>query len=272
MPRARSLLRIRMWPALAILPFAPPALAAAEPAAAPPENSCVDCHRDPDFIVTNNKLYDYYQQWSGSIHEQEGVTCDECHGGNARSADADAAHADGVRSSDPASGIYFENVPETCGRCHEGVLAGFRESSHFEHVEEDPGEEQGPTCVTCHGSVDSAVLNVNTVVAACARCHNEESDNHPEHPGKAREVLNRFLSIQRFYRYITIRAEPEEAQVFFADLEPRLAKLAVTWHTFDLDAIEAETAAVLARMKAKREEIRARRRAERAAGAAEGPR
>jgi hypothetical protein len=255
--------RLLVWPALAVALLAPPELAAAppQPAAASVENTCEGCHRNPDFLVTNKQLYDYYQQWNGSLHQQEEVTCDDCHGGDARAADKETAHADGVRASDPASGIHFKNIPETCGTCHDEILEGFRHSSHFEHVEKQKGSEQGPTCVTCHGSIDSEVLNVSTVVEACARCHNTENDNHPENPEKARILLSRFLSIQRFYRYITIRAESEEARVFFTALDPMLRKLSVTWHTFDLDAIDAETEAVLALMKGKRNEIRSRRRA-----------
>jgi hypothetical protein len=226
-----------------------------------PENSCERCHRDPDFLVTNKKLYDYYQEWRVSIHQQEEVGCDDCHGGNARAANKVEAHADGVRASDPASGIHYKNIPDTCGTCHSEILEGFRTSEHFEHVEKKKEIEQGPTCVTCHGSIDSEVLSVNTVAESCARCHNAENGNHPDNPERASAVLNRFLSIQRFYRYITIRAEPEEARTFFESIDPRIQHLSVTWHGFDLDEIDKETSAVLALMKAKRDEIRARRAA-----------
>jgi hypothetical protein len=37
------------------------------------------------------------------------------------------------------------------------------------------------------------------------------------------------------------------------------ACLVVTWHTFGLEAIERETAVVLAALKAKRDELRSRR-------------
>ena len=43
------------------------------------EESCITCHRDPDFLVTNRKLYDYYQDWKLSIHAQEDITCSDCH-------------------------------------------------------------------------------------------------------------------------------------------------------------------------------------------------
>jgi len=223
------------------------------------DNSCERCHSDPDLLVRNKKLYDYYQEWSRSIHHQEGVTCDDCHGGDPTAPDKETAHGAGISEADPASGIYFKNIPDTCGTCHDAILAGFSESNHFRHVEKKRGEEQGPTCVTCHGSIDSEVLDVNTVAAACERCHNQKTENHPENPERAREILNRFLSIQRFYRYITVRAQPEEARAFFAMIDPKMRELSVTWHTFDLEKIDKKTAEVLTAMKDKRDEIRGRR-------------
>jgi Cytochrome c3 len=230
-----------------------PVVAADEP------NSCETCHSNPDFLVTNKKLYDYFQEWSASVHKQEGVSCDDCHGGDPRAGDAAKAHAAGVKASDPASGIYYKNVPETCGSCHDEILAGFRKSEHFEHVAKKKNtDEQGPTCVTCHGSINSSILDVNSVAEACARCHNEKSDNHPENPEKARAALNRFLSIQRYYRYIGVRAEPDEAREFFRKMDPQIESLSEIWHTFDLKRIDQATEEVLGRMKAKREEIRKR--------------
>jgi nitrate/TMAO reductase-like tetraheme cytochrome c subunit len=225
-------------------------------------DSCVDCHSNADFLVTNKQLYDYFQEWRGSVHAQDGMSCDDCHGGNDEAADKEGAHGDGVRSSDPASGIYYRNIPDTCGTCHEEILEGFLTSNHFKHVEKKKqNDEQGPTCVTCHGAIDSEVLNVNTVADACARCHNAETDNHPDHPEKAKAILNRFLSIHRFYRYITIRAEPVEAKQFFEGINPRLERLSVTWHTFDLEKIDQGTTELLTLLKAKRDEIRSRRAA-----------
>jgi hypothetical protein len=223
-------------------------------------SSCEDCHSDADFLVTNKQLYDYYQEWTASIHKQEEVSCDDCHGGNAEASGKVEAHGDGVRASDPASGVYYKNIPDMCGGCHEEILEGFRSSDHFEHVEKKKkNDDQGPTCVACHGSINSEILNVNSVAAACERCHNQERDNHPENPEKARDILNRFLSIHRFYRYITVRAEPAEAKAFFGELDPRIQQLSVTWHTFDLDAIDKGTAEVLTLLKAKRDELRKRR-------------
>ena len=65
-------------------------------------DSCVDCHRDPKFLVTNRKLYDYYQQWKASVHTQEGLSCADCHGGDPAKKDKDAAHGGKLGESDAA--------------------------------------------------------------------------------------------------------------------------------------------------------------------------
>ncbi len=225
------------------------------------KDSCVECHQNPDFLVTNKKLYDYYEQWSESVHKQEDVSCTDCHGGNPEFPGKGKAHGKGVGVSDAASGIFYKNIPETCGTCHEDVLDGFQESEHFQHIKKSGDEKQGPTCVTCHGSINVGILDVNSVEAACARCHTEERDNLPENPAKAKRILNRFLAIHRFYRYISIRIEPEEARDFFLAVDKRQAKLSVTWHTFDLDQIEKETDELLAVLKAKRDELQKKSKA-----------
>jgi len=97
--------------------------------------------------------------------------------------------------------------------------------------------------VTCHGSINSAVLHVNSVAVACARRHNEERTRHPDDPEKARAVSKRLLSIQRFYRYIAARTEPGAARDFFREIDSQT------------DQASDE---VLVRRKAKRDEIRAR--------------
>jgi len=223
--------------------------------AADTDDSCVRCHSNPDFLVTNKKLYDYFQDWKDSIHGQEDVTCSDCHGGNPGAADKETAHGGNLEASDSVSAVNFRNIPKTCGNCHEEIYEGFRKSEHFGHVVAKKQEAQGPTCVTCHGSINVAVLNVNTVEETCSRCHNAESENEPEVPERARSLLNRFLSIHRYYRYITVRGDPADTKDFFDAVDAQVRALSVTWHTFDLDEIEEKTEAVLESVRAKREEV-----------------
>jgi nitrate/TMAO reductase-like tetraheme cytochrome c subunit len=219
------------------------------------KDSCVECHSKASFLVTNKKLYDYFQRWSTSIHKQESVTCVDCHGGNREAPGKDRAHGGDLDEADADSAVNFRNIPKTCGGCHEDIYEGFRDSTHFEHLVEKDQEDQGPTCVTCHGSINVAVLNVNTVEETCRNCHNEETQNSPENAQGARALLGSFLSIHRYYRYITKRGDPAETKRFFEEFDAQIHDLTVTWHTFDLDAIGEKTEAVLQKLRMKREEV-----------------
>lgn len=222
-------------------------------------DSCVDCHSNPDFLVTQKQLYDYFQDWTRSIHRQEGVTCDDCHGGNSELADKKAAHGRQVTGqSQIASAVNFRNIPDTCGECHEDIRDGFLESDHYDHLLKKKQGKQGPSCVTCHGSINVAVLDVNTVKKACERCHSEETNNHPDIPAEATDVLSHLLSINRLYRYVRIRGDPIETRDFFETLDTRMHDFSVLWHTFDLPKIETEVHAIVSLLKQKRGEIRAR--------------
>lgn len=226
-------------------------------AAADAKSSCIKCHSDPDFHVTAKKLYDYFQEWEISVHRQEGVGCEDCHGGNPDVSDKKGAHGTEVSSGMTAGGaVSFENIPSTCGTCHDDIYEGYLQSDHFDHLLDKKQEKQGPNCVTCHGSMNATVLNVNNVKNACGQCHNEETANHPDIPDKASDILNRFLSINRFYRYIGIRGDPAETRAFFAVMDQRISDLSTLWHTFDLPKIDKETQFVLNLLKTKREEVR----------------
>jgi hypothetical protein len=246
------------WSAVALALFLLP-FAGASPSAADTKNTCVECHSNPDFLVTANKLYDYFQEWEKSIHSQEDVTCDDCHGGNPEAADKKAAHGVEVAGGLTAgSAVSFENIPATCGECHVDIYEGYRESDHADHLREKKQEKQGPNCVTCHGSINVTVLNMGTVKKTCEQCHNAETGNHPDLPAQASDILNRLLAIQRYYRFVGRRGDPEEVRAFFGVMDQRISDLSVIWHTFDLPKIDKETRFVLDLLKTKRAEIRAR--------------
>lgn len=244
---------IQFWPALFIASaafiFVETALAAEQ------ADSCVDCHGQESFLVTNKKLYDYFKQWETSVHRQEGVTCVDCHGGNPKVRDKDAAHGTDLAGSKASSAVNFRNIPRTCGECHKDVFRGFRESAHYEHLIAKDQEQQGPTCVTCHGSINVAVLNVNTVESTCAKCHNEKTENGVENPKRARDLLNHFLAVHRYYRYISVRLDSPDSKDYLKQIDKQLHELSIAWHTFDLDEIERQTDTILASLKEKREEV-----------------
>ena len=232
-------------------------LPAPEAGAAGTKESCVVCHSDPDFLVRNKKLYDYFRDFSLSTHSQEGVTCSDCHGGNPKAGDKEGAHKGTIMNpSDPRSPINYRNVPQTCAKCHDDVFESFRGSPHFKHLKAMDKDVQGPNCVTCHGSVNLTVLNVNTVRAACERCHNKQRKILPEVPDKAEAVLHDLLSVSRYYQFIATREAPEDIRAFFKKVDPIVKDLTLQWHTFDLESVEAKTRELLVLLKKKRSELR----------------
>ena len=228
----------------------------AQAPARPQVDSCSACHSDSKFFVQNKKLYDYFQSWKDSIHKQEGVTCADCHGGNPKAKTKEAAHGnEALRSSDASSPINYRNIPATCAKCHRKIYEEYRESEHFKHLKAAAQDEQGPNCVTCHGSLNTTVLTVANVRKTCQQCHNKETDNSPEIPAQAEEVLNNFLSIHRYYRFIATRSTPEDAKSFFQFVDPVIKRLNAEWHTFDIDTIDEKTHDLVQFMKVRRNDL-----------------
>ncbi len=129
-------------------------------AAQQPEIVCIQCHS-----TMPGKLGEPVKLWRGSIHAENGIACNACHGGDP----ADAANA-----MSPARGFLGAPketaIPDFCGRCHVGVKNDYLASAHGRAL-----GRGGPTCVTCHGNhlVLKASLNLINE-QSCSRCHSFE--------------------------------------------------------------------------------------------------
>lgn len=222
------------------------------------ETSCVECHSKDDFMVTNPKLYQYFEQWRLSVHGQEEVTCSECHGGDPTAATKATAHQGHMDAASEDSPVGYRNVAETCGACHKRVYQSYLESAHHKNLQKAGREHESPTCVTCHGSVNTTVLNVNTVAKTCRNCHNVETDNHPDVPEKAERLLSQFLSIHRFYRFFTVKGREFYSWELFQKVGNETRDLAVQWHTLELEEVRHQTRELLEFLKITRNDIRNR--------------
>jgi cytochrome b subunit of formate dehydrogenase len=97
------------------------------------------------------------------------ATCTDCHG----------AH-DLKDRLDPASPIFRSNIPATCGKCHYGVFAIFRDSAHGTAFSR--GVPDAPGCTDCHGEHDirqaadpgSSVSFAAISQKTCPSCHAAE--------------------------------------------------------------------------------------------------
>jgi hypothetical protein len=152
-------LRVQLYaiPLLALITSLPPSAAFALETAEP---VCIECH---------SKLPEKYSRpvtlWRGSIHAENGIFCNGCHGGDPK----DAANA-----MSPARGFLGAPketaVPSFCGRCHVGVFKDYLASAHGRML-----GKGGPTCVTCHGNHQVVKASIELInEKSCSRCHSFE--------------------------------------------------------------------------------------------------
>jgi hypothetical protein len=123
----------------------------------PVEIVCIQCHSGlPEKYSLPVKL------WRGSIHAENGITCNGCHGGDPK----DAANA-----MNPLRGFLgvpkAPAIPAFCGRCHVGVMKDYLASAHGRAL-----GNGGPTCVTCHGNHQVLKASLELInEKSCSRCH-----------------------------------------------------------------------------------------------------
>jgi cytochrome b subunit of formate dehydrogenase len=100
--------------------------------------------------------------------ELNAANCADCHGSH-----------DLHRSTNPASKLNWQNVPSTCGKCHENVNQSYLRSVHGKAAK--AGVRDAPVCTDCHGEhaiaavklADSRVSAAN-IPGTCSQCHSAQ--------------------------------------------------------------------------------------------------
>lgn len=209
---------------------------AAGTAAAEGKGSCVDCHqRLPASAAASHDFAD----WRKSPHAAAGVNCEACHGGDAAAKDKAAAHKGLLRSTDPKSPIYFTNIPQTCGACHDAEFKAFQMSAHFKELQ---SSGKGPNCVTCHGSMANVVLGPREMETTCALCHRQ-----PTQAFAARRELDSAGAMVRGLASALKKARDAGAvdlapqETGYREIVDLQRAASVQWHTFKMqEVISAE--------------------------------
>ena len=148
------------------------------------DSTCVTCHKTP-----NTGQADLVKAWEESVHAGAGVSCADCHGG-------DASQAETERAMAPAAGfkgtIRKADVPALCAKCHADAERmkkyNVRVDQYALYLTSEHGKKlaQGDTnvavCTTCHRS--HAVFKANSpqspssrrnVPQLCASCHSDKA-------------------------------------------------------------------------------------------------
>jgi cytochrome b6-f complex iron-sulfur subunit len=142
---------------------------------------CGTCHADVarmnPYGLRTDQLASYWVSGHGKRLQQYDddrvAVCVDCHGSH-----------DVLRHDNPQSRTYFQNVPQTCGRCHADralmaqydlspdIVDQYTKSVHGRNVLEH-GDAGSPNCATCHGSHAAAPPGFTEVGHVCGKCHQQ---------------------------------------------------------------------------------------------------
>jgi hypothetical protein len=168
--------------AAGVLLFDTARISAENPSAETP-NTCIKCHSG----LADQRLAKPAQLFDHDIHKERGLSCTDCHGGDATQEDKKAA-------KDPMKGYIGKptpaQIPAFCGKCHSdaALMKKFNPSLRVDQVQEyytsvhgqrlKNGDLNVATCVSCHGihgirppsDPQSSVFPLN-VAETCSQCH-----------------------------------------------------------------------------------------------------
>jgi cytochrome b subunit of formate dehydrogenase len=124
-------------------------------------------------LLEKQPVISYLDTVHGKAFKEKGLAssaeCTDCHGSHDLSS-----------PSNPASKIFWSNVPQTCGKCHENVLKTYSRSVHGKAAA--AGKRDAPVCTSCHGEhtikshLDPGSSVYSSVIAekTCGQCHAAE--------------------------------------------------------------------------------------------------
>jgi hypothetical protein len=141
----------------------------------PKPSACVLCH---EFL--GGEIGRPVKEWNGSIHQQNGITCDLCHGGNATVDVGDVKDLAGQdfgdrmsRAMSPSHGFVGkpsgQRLFAMCGKCHSPSVDRYAKSIMGKAYLEKKG---GPSCITCHHAHRNMIPEVPKI---CENCHKDTS-------------------------------------------------------------------------------------------------
>lgn len=139
--------------------------------------TCARCHENTEGmnkfdLKQNMPTISYNQSVHGLALENKkmisAAVCTDCHGSH-----------DLHRSTNPQSKLYWQNIPRTCGKCHENIFITYMRSVHGQAMQK--GEREAPVCTDCHGEhiIDAVKMASSKVYSShisetCGQCHATE--------------------------------------------------------------------------------------------------
>jgi hypothetical protein len=137
--------------------------------------ACVECHESLGGNLSKPVL-----EWKGSLHEQNDITCDLCHGGDPDVKVGDVTKLTPQERSEKQSlamskSSGFIGIPSgqamfnVCSQCHTESVDRYAHSIMGKAYIDNKG---GPSCATCHNAHNNTMPDVPGV---CEDCHKDTS-------------------------------------------------------------------------------------------------
>lgn len=213
-------------------------------------SACITCHES--LLPSTQRAHDF-TEWRDSIHARKGVTCEQCHGGNATTSDMKQAHQGVVRSTQPNSPLYYKRIADTCGKCHTPEATEFKKSFHAKELDRTG---RGPNCTTCHGSMATRILNPQELEQTCSLCHSLRPV-----ASEALVTLNQAGSALKRWQDLT--AQIKAAGKLTPDQEKTLSSaqnayqsVQRTWHSLDMQAVIDQSRKIISDAKQATQSLR----------------
>ncbi|MGW8312925.1 MAG: cytochrome c3 family protein [Desulfuromonadales bacterium] len=196
------------------------------PLLAADDTVCIQCHSGQE-----GHLAAPVADWRTSIHAANGISCNDCHGGDP---------TDFAMAMSPERGFIgapeYTEVPDFCGRCHVGVAKEYKAGAHGKAI-----NNGGAQCVVCHGNhaIQRASLDLINE-ESCTRCHTYERAalikmSLVETDTIIKKVEN---NLNRLYR-LGFNVEDMKGEVF--NQRNRFHRI---FHGVDVERVRQETAGV----------------------------
>ncbi len=203
------------------------AFASAGQATANQEPVCITCHDSEMMKPAFRKIPG---EWRQSWHNQNSVSCNDCHGGDP---------ADAAMAMSPQRGFVgapkYRDVPEFCGKCHIGILKNYIESGHGKALK---ASGNGPNCVTCHGSHGIQKANIGIInEQRCSQCHSYE---------RARIMKEALFTTERKIQDLGTSLKKLSSQGIYTGEEDKTlfrteAEFRTLFHTVDVALVKEKT-------------------------------
>jgi len=164
-------------------------------------NYCLDCHEN-----IGDKVVDLFK---ADVHKEKGITCADCHGGDASSEDMELAMSKekgfiGVPNGD--------DISKTCAKCHSNskiMVKDFNSNLPIKQYEilltsvhgqlSTTGKEHIVQCITCHNAhgivsvknPNSPVYPLN-ITKTCSQCHSNATYIRAYNPSLPIDQLDKY--------------------------------------------------------------------------------